>query len=325
MGSVRLAALVCLALSSPALARAQSPRELESEFRRGMRLRDQGRNAEAAELFQRLYQSTGDARAVARLALAEAAQSNWVASEEHFRVALSLSHPWIDENRAALQQNLDIVEGHLGTLEVTSSAPGAELWSGDEWWGPIPMQQPRRVLAGHLRVEVRADGYLSEAREMDVPVGRDPVRVEVALRRVDGRAETPSAEPPPAPVEAPTAPVVVTPPAPVTPPTPPPSPRPWRTVMWLAAGGAVLAGGATLALGLIASDRYDTLRSSCAPRCAQSDADRISADATLVNVGIGLTSAFAATALVSWILDRPAASAYVALDPRGALLVGGAL
>lgn len=94
--------------------------------------------------------------------------------------------------------------------------------------------------------------------------------------------------------------------------------------MWLSAGGAVLAGGATLALGLIASDRYDTLRGSCAPRCMQSEADRISTDATLVNVGIGLTGAFAATALVSFLLDRPAAT-YVALDGRGMLLVGGAL
>lgn len=88
-------------------------------------------------------------------------------------------------------------------------------------------------------------------------------------------------------------------------------PRPWRTAFWITGGLTVVAGGVTLATGLIANGRYNTLVSTCGARpqrCDQENVDDMALRQTIVNAGIITTSVFAAATVTFFILDllRPA-------------------
>lgn len=202
-----------LALATPVLARAQSP-AVEAQHRRGMSLRAQGQNAEAAEVFRAIYAQTREPRALARQGLAEAAAEQWVAADEHLRAALGFAtDAWINTNRQALARDLGLVEAHLGTLEVVAPVAGAELRVNDAARGRLPLSAPLRVLAGTARLELRAEGYAPLTREVSVAPGvTTPQRIELQPQRVTVA--------PPVVVAA-----VVTPPSPpvmVTEPRPPP-------------------------------------------------------------------------------------------------------
>ena len=71
-----------------------------------------------------------------------------------------------------------------------------------------------------------------------------------------------------------------------------------------------------------ASTDASHLRSTCAPRCAQSDVDSVSTEGVVANVSLVLAAAFAGGALAVWLTGRSQASA----SPGAALVVGpGAL
>ena len=76
------------ALSAPSLASAQ-PRgardDVEAQHNQGNRLRQQGRNAEARDLFRGLWERTHEPRAIIRQGLAEMALEEWLAADEHLR------------------------------------------------------------------------------------------------------------------------------------------------------------------------------------------------------------------------------------------------
>jgi hypothetical protein len=205
-----------LALATPALARAQSP-AVEAQHRRGMALRAQGQNAEAAEVFRAIYAQTREPRALARQGLAEAAAEQWVAADEHLRAALGFAtDAWINTNRQALARDLGLVEAHLGTLEVVAPVAGAELRVNDAVRGRLPLAAPLRLLAGTARLELRAEGYAPLTREVSVAPGvTTPQRIELQPQRV--------AVAPPVVVVAAAA---VTPPSPPVRVTEPPRPPP---------------------------------------------------------------------------------------------------
>jgi hypothetical protein len=69
---------------------------------------------------------------------------------------------------------------------------------------------------------------------------------------------------------------------------------------------AVAAAGAATGLYLTTSSDFDHLRDTCAPRCAQADADSIDQRALATNVLIGVAGAAAAFAVVSFAVDLAA-------------------
>ncbi len=117
----------------------------------------------------------------------------------------------------------------------------------------------------------------------------------------------------------------------------PDQPRPWRIAFFVAGGLTVLAGGATLAVGLLADARYNDLARGCGaagnPGCENDDITDMRLRQNIVNAGIIATSVFAAATVGSFILDitRPAQRpptvrvAFVPTPEGSFVTVGGAL
>ncbi len=225
-----------------AAAYAQNP-ATEAEHQRGVQLRAQGQNAEAAEVFRAIFERTGEPRALARLGLAEGALSRWADADEHLTTALArASDPWITANRASLEQALAAVRTHLGSVMIVCETPGATVQVGEAPPQPLPLSRPLRVTTGFVAVVVRAPGHRALERRVAVPAGEDPIRVDATLTPEAAEAPTPAVTPP-----------VVTPPA-VTPPvvTPPvvTSPPTSARASWHRPVGIGLFAGAGVALGL---------------------------------------------------------------------------
>jgi hypothetical protein len=232
-----------IAAAAPRPAAAQTV-DVEAEHRRGMQLRAQGHDAEAAAVFRALFERSGEPRALARLGLAEGALLRWGEAEEHLQSALSrAADPWIAANRASLEGVLRAVQQHLGRVQVACATPGATVqWSGQT---PValPLPRPLRVPAGFLDLVVHAPGHSLVARRVTVPAGDEPVVVEVAL--VPEVADAPPAPVAPAPVATPppAAPAVVD--------TRPGAPRPVPTrPRWLRPLGVGLLSGAGVGVGV---------------------------------------------------------------------------
>lgn len=118
--------------------------------------------------------------------------------------------------------------------------------------------------------------------------------------------------------------------------------RPWRTAFFISGGLTVLAGGVTLAVGLLADSRYNDLARGCGQTtagCRADDISDMSLRATLVNTGIAATSVFAAATVGFFVLDllRPqhprtqqqqgpsVRAAFAPLTGGGMLTLGGTL
>ncbi len=113
------ALLLAALLVAPAAARAQEL-DIEAEHRRGVALRDEHRDAEALEVFRALYERTQEPRALARMALAEAALGAWDVAEEHLRAAMRDHRDrWVHHNRRGLREQLEIIRAHPRTPPVT--------------------------------------------------------------------------------------------------------------------------------------------------------------------------------------------------------------
>jgi hypothetical protein len=126
-----LAALLLAALAlAPATARAQAanPAEVEDLIRQGNDLRRAGKDPAAVPIFQKAYDLERSARTAAQLGLVEAQMGYWVAAERHLTEALSFTrHPWLDRNRAVVEETLKRVQSYIGELVVTGSPAGAEV------------------------------------------------------------------------------------------------------------------------------------------------------------------------------------------------------
>lgn len=225
----------------------------ESAYGQGAALRTQHRDAEALELFQRLHATTGQPRALAQMALAEGALGHWVDAETHLSAALAVSaDPWVQRNRAALVSAQRTIAEHLGSLDVRSPTPGAELWLQGRRVAALPLAQAARVVAGTVAFEVRAAGHVTVQRVAAVAAG--------GLAR-----ETVELVPEAAPARAPvvTASVATAPASPsvVAPPTERARPgSTQRTLAWVSAGvaGVAVVGGAVaLALRSSEVDEYN--------------------------------------------------------------------
>jgi hypothetical protein len=223
-----LAIALSLFVAAPS-ARADSA-EAELAIDHGVAFRRAHRDAEALAEFRRAYAIAPTARALAQVALAEAAIELWSSAETDLLRALASDDPWIERQRPSLQLALNEIDGHLATLEI-GGPDGAELWIDGKLVAQLPTPL-LRVPAKHLIVELRATGFATARREVDL-LPRTTERMEFSLEQVHAK---PDAEPPERVVRNPVA------------SEPPPSPHRDRTAAWTAAGGAAvfLVGGVAL-------------------------------------------------------------------------------
>jgi hypothetical protein len=195
-----LTALLACTLST-ASARADEPQEVDASsadlIARGVALRDEGRDREALELFQRANLLHASPRARAQIALAEQALGSWTAAESGLVEVLAADDPWIGRNRAALEGALATVRTHLGWIEVEANV-AADLWIDGQQVGSLPMPHPLRVSVGHVTLAARAVGFAEENEAIDVAPGdRVHVSLTLVVEHRDRAAAPPPASPPP--------------------------------------------------------------------------------------------------------------------------------
>jgi hypothetical protein len=137
----------------------------------GLRLRREHRDAEALDQFQRAQQAHPSPRAQAQIGFAEQALGRWLEAETDLSAALETrDDAWIVAHAGAVNTALGAIRQHLGSLIVDSNVGGAELWMKGEKAATLPTD-PVRLVAGKVDVEVRASGYASVRRTLEVPAG----------------------------------------------------------------------------------------------------------------------------------------------------------
>jgi len=153
-------------------AHAVTPEEeAEALITRGIELREQHKDDEALGVFKNALSKSPTPRARAQVALAEQALGLWVLAEHDLANALSVpSDPWIAKNQAALEGALAIIRRHLGSLDVRGQE-GAEVVLDGVPLGTLPLREPLRVEAGRRVLEIRAKGFYSTTRTLEVPAG----------------------------------------------------------------------------------------------------------------------------------------------------------
>lgn len=143
----------------------------EGLLARANALRHEGRNAEALEIFQRMYRDGAQPSTLARMALTEGALGRWVDAESHLAMALSYStDSFISQNRATLDTALTQMRSRLGTLQVTGASGGEDVLIDGRRVGRAD-GSPLRVVAGTVRYEVRVAGRAGVSRTVTVEPG----------------------------------------------------------------------------------------------------------------------------------------------------------
>jgi hypothetical protein len=156
--------LVCAAI-----ARAD---DVESLLKRSNELRRAGRDRDALAELEKAAKIERSARVVAQLALAEQALGLWVKAEADMKEALAGGHDaWIRKNHASLEQALQLIGKHLGTLDLWGEPAGAEVLVEEQTAGTLPLPQPLRVPEGEVSVTVRAPGFTTARRAFQITAG----------------------------------------------------------------------------------------------------------------------------------------------------------
>lgn len=168
-------------------------------IRKGLDLRQKGQDEEALKEFRRAYELSTNGRALAQIALAEQALGRWLEAESHLTQALThTQESWITHNKKSLNQALNDIQGHLGSLELPGEAKEGTVKVEGVQTAILPLTAPLRVPAGTIALEVQATGYLPIVRTVVVPargLAREPlVFVAVPLA---AKPAPPEAPPPP--------------------------------------------------------------------------------------------------------------------------------
>ena len=146
--------------------------DADSLLREGIALRRAGKDVAALKKFEEANAAQPSARAVAQIGFAEQALGRWGASDRHLHAALAASNdPWVGKNRKSIDQALEIVAQHVGRLEIMGSPAGSEVLVDGEPVGQLPLSGPIPATAGGVAIEVRAPGYVSVVRSTRIAVG----------------------------------------------------------------------------------------------------------------------------------------------------------
>jgi hypothetical protein len=195
-------ALAALLTALGGVARAAD--DEDALIRRGVELRKGGDDRAALQELERAYQVARSPRAAAQLGFAEQALALWPQAETHVSESLrAKDDPWINKNRAVVEEALRTIRSHVGRIEISGDRPGAGVAVNGQRVGTLPLAQPVAVSAGPVDIEVKATGYLPAVKTVNVAAG-EYARVSFAL--------VAQPQPPPfAPVPAPRGPAVMSP------------------------------------------------------------------------------------------------------------------
>lgn len=298
-------------------AHAQDTNDPAALLQRGVELRRRGKDAEALDAFVRADALAPSPRAKAQRALAEQALGRWVAAEQHLvEASSSTDDAWVKKNRPVLEASLAEIRTHLGTLEISTTTPGAILFVDGDPRGPAPSTRVR-VAAGTMVVEVRAPGFTTTRRTVQVAPGAT-VRESFTLVAEPSTA-TPSVVPAPLAAPAPTAPTAAVEQVPLAT-TPPRAPRwPAYVALGVGAAGAVVGTYFGVRTFTLKGQRDDAC-APCSPASINAATSLHSQAVTAATIStIAIATAVVSVGVGTWLLMAPRrevpAAPSVALSP----------
>jgi hypothetical protein len=167
-----------------------SAADVERLIRRGTDLRRQGKDQEALPLFQKAHETASIPRTAAQLGLCEMQLGYWLAAEEHLGEALSgRTDAWMQKYRSVLEESLRRVQAQIGEMVVDGTPASAQVSINERpASGRLPLG-PIRVVAGRVKVDLRAPGYESKGVTVTVPA-KSQVRVSLDLQSIVAKASS---------------------------------------------------------------------------------------------------------------------------------------
>lgn len=215
LGTRRWRALVAAEAIGITLAFAVAPARAADEgaeaqadelIRQALDMRRSGDDQGARPLFLRAHDTFPSPRAAAQLGFCEQALGLWPDAEIHVSESLHAPHdPWVGKHRAAIDQAMVLIKAHIARVEIAGEPAGAEVSVNGNVVGHLPLEAPLRLSGGDTEFELRAPGFQTLTKRLDLRGGQ--------YHRIVLRAEA-------LPAATTTAPAVAALPAAVAPSTP---------------------------------------------------------------------------------------------------------
>jgi hypothetical protein len=171
--------------------RAAEPETADQLVAKGVELRKKGDHAGALREFQAAHAKDPSGRTLAQMGIVEATLQRWVDAENHLSQALESSIPWVEKNRATLEQTLQTVRTHTAEISIYGTT-GATVTVDDKVVGRIPLPTIPRVNEGDVTVRVESPGHKPFVQTLPAKGGSRLI--------VTASLEPLAPEPPPAPV-----------------------------------------------------------------------------------------------------------------------------
>jgi hypothetical protein len=166
--SVGTASSVAYAADSPTV-------QADALISEGFKLRLQGKNTEALDLFLKAHAIAPSAKTLAQIGSLEVALHRWVDAESHLDHALTRhDSPWIEvpKNRELIENTLAEARRQIGRVQFRGPA-GASVAVDGHGVGTLPLALPVHLAAGSVRIEVNAAGFQPLQRDLAVQGGTD--------------------------------------------------------------------------------------------------------------------------------------------------------
>ncbi|HTV17509.1 MAG TPA: PEGA domain-containing protein [Polyangiaceae bacterium] len=163
----------CLLASVPRPASAQDSSSLEALIQEGIRLRRDGDDEKALDVFrqaERLQPSS--VRVLLHLATAAQAAGHWVEADTYIRRVFEYrDDPYYRRYQSDIAMVEQIISARIGRFQVVGSPKGAEVRLNGRVVGRVPMDEPERLEAGNYQLEVVSNGHYALRRPQRIPAG----------------------------------------------------------------------------------------------------------------------------------------------------------
>jgi hypothetical protein len=168
-----ISAIVCCGLlaSVPGASHAQEASSLEALIQEGIRLRREGEDEKALDVFrqaERLQPSS--VRVLLHLATAAQAAGHWLEADTYIRRVFEYrDDPYYRRYQSDIAMVEQIIASRVGRFQVVGSPKGAEVRLNGRVVGHVPMEQPERLEAGNYQLEVVSEGHYALRRPQRIP------------------------------------------------------------------------------------------------------------------------------------------------------------
>jgi len=170
-------------------ARADAARE---HFTRARQLYNEGKHAASILELRRAHELRPSPKIIRTIAEIAEEMRDYATSLQAWRRYQSEMGDRVDATeRQHVAARVRALQGQVSELTIDGGEPGARVFVDDEPIGTLPLLEPTLLNAGRHTIRVHKEGFAPFSQVVTV-AGRDPVRLQVILERMD---RTPAGSP----------------------------------------------------------------------------------------------------------------------------------